>query len=342
MCYNPTVIVVYRSPKYEKKIVKFYKDFPYENYGKFFNEHYKKLELISWKDKETGDFIKDYAWCIDITFVPCGNCIGCSLDHSKNWANRLKLENKYHDVGFFITLTYDDDHLPKSHNLVKEDLQKFLKAMKNFYYNNFGVCPKFFAVGEYGGKSGRPHYHLLYWADLRINSFKMDLVGSSELGNKLFSSELVSKFWQNGFNTVAEISDKTIAYVCRYSLKKQSRSRDEKKELRLMHFQSEFLLCSKGLGDQYYIDNFDKILNNDLKIYENSSSFVTTRRFKEIAKKLGREEELDLIIKKRNDELYHQSLNTFSLLENDETYNEYLKKCCENKKKKLKYLKRSN
>lgn len=46
--------------------------------------------------------------------VPCGNCIGCRLDYSKQWANRLMMELQYHDSAYFVTLTYDDDHIPKS------------------------------------------------------------------------------------------------------------------------------------------------------------------------------------------------------------------------------------
>ena len=45
--------------------------------------------------------------------IPCGRCIGCRLKYSRDWADRCMLEAQYHEHNVFLTLTYDDSHLPE-------------------------------------------------------------------------------------------------------------------------------------------------------------------------------------------------------------------------------------
>lgn len=144
--------------------------------------------------------------------VPCGKCIGCKLEHSRRWAVRCMHEKRMHTDSCFITLTYDNDHLPPGGTLVKRDLQLFMKRLRK----QFGNGVRFFACGEYGEQSLRPHYHVLLlnkdFADKR--PFK---TGSEYT---LFTSPLLSKLWTHGNNALGSVTFDSAAYVARYCTKK--------------------------------------------------------------------------------------------------------------------------
>jgi len=103
--------------------------------------------------------------------IPCGQCIGCRLAYSRQWANRCMLELEYHDSAYFVTLTYDEAHVPKhyypdpetgealpSMSLCKRDFQLFMKRLRKAFPDD---KIRFFAAGEYGTKTFRPHYHAI-------------------------------------------------------------------------------------------------------------------------------------------------------------------------------------
>ena len=83
--------------------------------------------------------------------VPCGKCIGCRLDKSREWSIRCVNEASLHDKNCFITLTYDDDHLPGDRSLHVEHFQKFMKRLR--WHSD--VLIRFLHCGEYGAKNGR-------------------------------------------------------------------------------------------------------------------------------------------------------------------------------------------
>ena len=90
--------------------------------------------------------------------VPCGKCIGCRIAKRKEWSLRMLHELTYHPQSSFITLTYDDYHLPSDNSLKKRHLQLFIKRLRK----NLGERRiKYFACGEYGGQTMRPHYHAI-------------------------------------------------------------------------------------------------------------------------------------------------------------------------------------
>ena len=107
----------------------------------------------------------------EILQVPCGQCIGCRIDRSRQWANRCMLELQYHDSAYFVTLTYDDLHVPKAYypdpdtgeahqslTLCKRDFQLWMKRLRKRFSDD---KIRFFACGEYGGSTHRPHYHAI-------------------------------------------------------------------------------------------------------------------------------------------------------------------------------------
>lgn len=145
--------------------------------------------------------------------VPCGQCIGCRLERSRQWAMRCVHEAQLHDDNCFITLTYNDEHLPKNKSLVKDDFQKFMKRFRKH------IAPqkaRFFHCGEYGTLNKRPHYHAI------IFGFDFpDRVLFSTRGNvRVYTSEILAKLWGKGFVTVGDVTFESAAYVARYILKK--------------------------------------------------------------------------------------------------------------------------
>lgn len=91
-----------------------------------------------------------------MTLVSCGKCIPCLSNKRADWIFRLDQEHKVSSSAMFVTLTYHPKFLPDG--LVKSHLQKFLKRLRKRDPNN---RIRYFAVGEYGSKTGRPHYHIL-------------------------------------------------------------------------------------------------------------------------------------------------------------------------------------
>ena len=85
--------------------------------------------------------------------IPCGQCAGCRLDYSKQWAIRFMHEKQMHEFSSFLTLTYSDENLPDGNSLCMRDYVLFLKKLRRRFGNGlrFGGC------GEYGDHTLRPH-----------------------------------------------------------------------------------------------------------------------------------------------------------------------------------------
>ena len=83
--------------------------------------------------------------------IPCGQCIGCRLERSRQWAMRCVHEASLHEQNSFITLTYDNDHLPVGGSLNVEDMQKFWKRLRDhLFQRGYSGKLRYFQCGEYG------------------------------------------------------------------------------------------------------------------------------------------------------------------------------------------------
>ena len=96
--------------------------------------------------------------------IPCGSCGSCLKQKARNWSYRILAETKESKNNYFITLTYNDDNLPKDGNLVKDEISNFNKKLKT-YLNRIGQRSdfRFYGVGEYGDHTLRPHRSLSYY-----------------------------------------------------------------------------------------------------------------------------------------------------------------------------------
>lgn len=147
--------------------------------------------------------------------LPCGSCIGCRLERSRQWAMRCMHEAKSYEDNCFITLTYADDQIPEGNTLIKSHFQNFMKRLR-FEYNKKKI--RFYACGEYGDSSSRPHYH----ACLFNHDFTDKTLWKEKNDTKLYVSETLNKLWPLGFATIGALTFESAAYTARYVLKKQN------------------------------------------------------------------------------------------------------------------------
>lgn len=209
--------------------------------------------------------------------IPCGHCLSCRLRRSREWANRCMLELPYHKYSYFVTLTYSDEFVPFSttvgedgyfrntFSLKKKDVQDFIKRLrKNYKYDNH---IKYYAVGEYGDLTARPHYHLIIFG-LQLDDLKF--YKSSSLGFSYYNSSFLDSVWKKGHVVVTDVSWETCAYVARYILKKQlgnsSWIYDD------LCIEPEFSLMSlkPAIGFEYFQEHKDEI-------YELDKIYITTK-----------------------------------------------------------------
>lgn len=145
--------------------------------------------------------------------VPCGQCIGCRLEYSRQWAIRCMHEAQMHEENSFITLTYDEDNCPHNRSLDVTHFQKFMKRLRK------AIAPekvRFFHCGEYGEEYARPHYH----ACLFGYDFPDKVLWKVVRGNRIYVSDLLADLWGQGFATIGDVNFKSAAYVARYATKK--------------------------------------------------------------------------------------------------------------------------
>lgn len=156
---------------------------------------------------------------MEIFPIACKSCIGCRLYHSREWAIRCTHENQMHSQSSFLTLTYNDDNLPKNKTLLLEDIQKFFKRLRiNLERAGLNHKIRYMYCGEYGEGLGRPHYHVILFGQ----DFNHDKKPYRRLktGFILYISQILDKSWQKGFAYVGSVTFESAAYVARYIDKK--------------------------------------------------------------------------------------------------------------------------
>lgn len=147
--------------------------------------------------------------------LPCGQCIGCRLNYSRQWAVRLTHEASMHDANSFITLTFNDENIIKRDNpqsLDVREYQRFMKRLRKKHDNKI----RFFHCGEYGDKNKRPHYHAILFG----YDFPDKELWKQRDGINLYISKELEELWPYGFSTIGDVTFQSAAYVARYVTKK--------------------------------------------------------------------------------------------------------------------------
>lgn len=295
-CYHPNFIVKHRihSPglrlqyRYEdKKGVsrngwKMMKEGAYE---------YKFFTGYDFDKFKNSVEIQDY----EVETLPCGCCVGCRLDYSRQWANRCYLESLQWKDNYFVTLTYNEDNkrIGKYGNatLEPDDIKKFIKDLRaywKYHYDHDNI--RFFLCGEYGDLSLRPHYHIIFF-NLPIPDISEEFVYEDENGEVrrtrkcqngvVFKwSEEICKIWSKGNIVIEEANWRSMAYTARYVMKKiKGVEGDVYEKLGIV---PEFVRMSRmpGLGQEYFLQHHDEIYKNDnLVVFNGTAQSVQPPRY---------------------------------------------------------------
>lgn len=144
----------------------------------------------------------------------CGQCMPCRFNRRRTWTHRIMLEAMSHEKNCFVTLTYSDANLPRE--LSPEDLRDFLKRLRR----RVPVKIRYFAVGEYGDHSQRPHYHLAI--------FGLSCDGGPVRDGECRCSTClgVRETWGLGFVHVGRLEPNSAQYLCGYVVKKMTHATD--------------------------------------------------------------------------------------------------------------------
>lgn len=146
--------------------------------------------------------------------LPCGQCIGCRLERSRQWAIRCMHEAQMHTQNCFITLTYDDDHLPSDRSLHYRDFQLFIKRLRKRYP---GRRIRYYMAGEYGENFGRPHWHACIFG---LDFDDKKLWKRTSANSLLYRSQDLELLWPFGYSSIGDVTFESAAYVARYIMKK--------------------------------------------------------------------------------------------------------------------------
>lgn len=224
---------------------------------------------------------EDLMYRTDVMLIPCGQCIGCRIAQREDWTTRIEMEARGYpkDQVWFVTLTYDDDHVPgmivKTGEILRKvqytwkpgaerpesvqillytDVQKFLKRLRKATGDEL----RYFCAGEYGEKTARPHYHLILygWKPTDLEPIY------KKRCNGYFTSETLCKIWGNGNVQIAQAVPETYRYVAGYVTKKMyeidGRKANNYYDLGQPKPFAKMSL-KPGIGDQWYKEHKEEI-----------------------------------------------------------------------------------
>lgn len=184
--------------------------------------------------------------------LPCGQCIGCRLERSRQWAIRCMHEAATHQKSSFLTLTYNPESLPNDRSLNKNHLQKFFRSLRK----RTGLKLRYFSCGEYGEKLSRPHYHAILFG----YDFPDKEIFFTRAGITSYRSAFLDEVWGRGQCLIGDVTFESAGYVARYCTKKITGPKkaehyftvDEYGELH-EGLEPEFSLMSlkPGIGSEY-------------------------------------------------------------------------------------------
>lgn len=181
---------------------------------------YRSMELNP-SGKRSITFNSKQAYDDNMITIACGNCIGCRLERSRQWAVRCMHEAELHEENCWITLTYSPENLPENGSLNRKHFQDFMKRLRHHYSDKKILV---YYCGEYGEKGDRPHFH----ACLFGMDFEDKVHWKTRNGYKYYVSEILNRIWSKGHCAVGDLTFETAAYTARYVTKKVTGKNAEK------------------------------------------------------------------------------------------------------------------
>lgn len=209
---------------------------------------------------------------------------------------RSEHEASCHQDNCFLTLTFDEDHLPKDGSLSLRTFQLFMKKLRKAYSNEKF---KYYHCGEYGEQFGRPHYHALIF---NLNFEDQVFYQTTEAEHKIYTSEKLTKIWGNGNAYIGELTFDSAAYVARYCMKKITG--DQAAE----HYKGkkpEYSSMSNGIAYEWFKKYKDDVYPHDY-IVVNGKKLKPAKFYDTLYEKLNPEGFKD--IKRKRDPLFNKKL----------------------------------
>lgn len=201
---------------------------------------------------------------------PCGKCLACHLNRAREKGIRAWHESKYHDESIFLTLTYDDDHLPGP-LLVKEDHQNFVKRLRKSLPYPISVM----VTGEYGSKTQRPHWHYIIFGWSPPDKSP----GPDSDFGPTFTSDVVDRLWESrGMHHIGGVTLESASYVARYGAKALGTTDPA---YRPFHRTGS----KRALGRSWIEDNWKHTFENGFIVLPNGSRGKIPRYYVDWAKK---------------------------------------------------------
>lgn len=193
--------------------------------------------------------------------IPCGYCILCREEEARQQAVRITHEASLYDHNAFITLTYDDEHLPEHNSLNYHDLKKFIKRVRK-RLGHF----RYYAVGEYGDRTNRPHYHLCVFG----HGFNTDKIIIRETPTRLWTQTWLQLAWGLGNVSIGALTFETARYTASYVTKKlrskQTYVRVDTETGLLVPLEQPKSLKTDNLGKRWLHKWMDQVIQHDYVI----------------------------------------------------------------------------
>lgn len=222
--------------------------------------------------------------------VPCGRCEACLRRRQQEWLVRLIKHQEKSWYSCFVTLTYDDEHLPEGMNVNKKDVQDYHKRLRALLGEERSKEFKYYLVSEYGSDTLRPHYHAVYF------------------GVDQRDADTIQRAWQNGFVKVDAVTEGRIAYVTGYVIEKLFTPPDRI---------PVFNLISKNLGKCYLDGNAN--WHSDAPILERTfiphhgKKMVMPRYYKERLYNRGQRRIYEKDCQEKAYEVYERRIDTYGM-----------------------------
>lgn len=202
----------------------------------------KIIKLFSKKRVDYNiDDLKEKYGDDNVYILACGKCESCKRNKAEDWAIRCELEAKEHPFNYFLTLTFDEQHIKAAS---KDDVDAFLDRLEGKNHKNKF---KYLAAQELGDVTQRLHFHLVLFCD-----FELDLYNPVKLnGFYHFHSKKIGELWTLGLHDITPFGVNCARYVAKYT------SKDSK------------LFMSRNLGKTYFLKHYKEIIKDGFKVYSN-------------------------------------------------------------------------
>lgn len=208
---------------------------------------------------------------------PCGQCIGCRLNHAEGWAIRMMHEASRHEENSFLTLTYNDDNIPDFESLDYTHVQKFIKKLRRrLEGTKYEGKIKFYRVGEYGDSFQRPHYHIIIFGfDFsspiptdrgRNHNIRTFWRGSTE--KPYYRSTLLEELWTHGNAEIGDVNYNTAMYVAKYVTKKLTGKNKKYYQERNILPETSSMSKKNPIGKAWIEEFYTDIYPNDFCVHD--------------------------------------------------------------------------